>query len=94
MYKMFFSLLLGLVWQYSTNQDSVWWRLFKLQLHIYLKSGLTRFALKRMAHFTGQGYFWTFSKFLGILGVPWGHPRGCCSIYMAKGGQQISDFGL
>ena len=41
------------------------------------KSIITGFALKRVAHFTGWGLFWTFSKFLGILGTPWDHHRDC-----------------
>ena len=44
--------------------------------HVYLNImffniSLLGFALKMMAHFTGWGYFWTFSRFLGILGIIW-----------------------
>ena len=33
-----------------------------------------------IACFTGWGYFWSFSRFLGILWTLWGHPRGNSSI--------------
>jgi hypothetical protein len=41
-----------------------------------------------MAHFAGWWYFWTFSRFLGILGTPWGHPWGSGSVARSMGGQE------
>ena len=41
-----------------------------------------------IAHFTGWGYFWTFSRFLGILVTPRDHPGGCGLVFRDMGGQQ------
>ena len=42
--------------------------MFKVKLFT-CRSIKTGFAQKRVAHFTGLGKIWTFSRFLGILGV-------------------------
>ena len=53
-------------------------------------------ALRIVAHFTGWGSFWTFSRFLGILGTPQDHPGGCGSVSRDMGGREkkrcFSDF--
>ena len=41
-----------------------------------------------IAHFTGWRYFWTFSRFLGILVTPRDHPGGCGLVFRDMGGQQ------
>ena len=61
--------------------------------HVYLNImffniSLLGFALKMIAHFTGWGYFWTFSRFLGILGTPWDHPGGSSLVFRDMGSQQ------
>ena len=47
--------------------------------HVYLNKmlfniSLLGFALNMIAHFTGWGYFWNFSRFLRVLGTQRDHP--------------------
>jgi hypothetical protein len=55
-------------------------------------------ALKREAHFTGWGSFWTFSRFPGIFGTPRDHPGGYGLVSRCTGGKEkkkvFSDFGM